>query len=90
MIKCPKCDADNQIGAIFCRGCGEKLNLDDIQPDVVRDAAAKAVEQRGGWDIGRIIRNVIGLGLLAALVGVLLMLYMARRAQYRCQREGRG
>ena len=43
MIKCPKCEADNQIGAIFCRGCGEKLELDEIKPETVMEAAESAM-----------------------------------------------
>lgn len=33
MVKCPQCSAENQIGTIFCRTCGEKLDLDSLQPD---------------------------------------------------------
>jgi uncharacterized membrane protein YvbJ len=33
MIKCPKCGSDNLLNAIFCRGCGEKLDLSELKPD---------------------------------------------------------
>ncbi len=32
MIKCPKCNAENFIGAIFCRECGGKLDLNELKP----------------------------------------------------------
>ncbi|HAR64989.1 MAG TPA: hypothetical protein DCR55_02080 [Lentisphaeria bacterium] len=32
MIQCPKCKSENQIGAIFCRTCSEKLDLDNLEP----------------------------------------------------------
>lgn len=34
MITCPKCGTDNLLNAIFCRGCGEKLDLNELKPDV--------------------------------------------------------
>lgn len=30
MIKCPKCGADNLMNAIFCRNCGDKLDLSKL------------------------------------------------------------
>ncbi|HPY90584.1 MAG TPA: zinc ribbon domain-containing protein [Lentisphaeria bacterium] len=33
MINCPKCNTDNLLNAIFCRGCGEKLELNELKPD---------------------------------------------------------
>ena len=40
-IKCTKCGHPNQLGAIFCRGCGEKLELENLQPDVKASGRAK-------------------------------------------------
>ena len=32
LIKCKNCGFENQMGAIFCRGCGEKIDLElDIE-----------------------------------------------------------
>ncbi len=28
LIKCVKCGFENQLGSIFCRGCGEKIDMD--------------------------------------------------------------
>lgn len=72
MIKCPKCQADNQIGAIFCRSCGDKLDIDKLRPDDIK----KATRNRAKL-IGRIIRNVISLILLLAIVGGAVLMALA-------------
>ncbi len=75
MINCPKCGADNQIGAIFCRGCGEKLELDELQPETVQEAARSAEgKPRTNW-FG-IIKNVVMLVLLALTILVLVSLFL--------------
>ena len=66
MINCPKCGADNLIGAIFCRGCGEKLNLDELKPEHIQQAARKERKKDGS-----LVRNLIALILLLAVAGVL-------------------
>ncbi len=75
MIKCPKCEGENQIGAIFCRGCGEKLDLDDIKPETVMDAAKKARGTKINWFSW--IKNAILLVVLAALVLFFWRLFQA-------------
>ena len=32
-LVCPKCGTDNLLNAIFCRGCGDKLNLNEMKPE---------------------------------------------------------
>lgn len=32
MLVCPKCGYDNELGRVFCHGCGEKLDLSSIRP----------------------------------------------------------
>ncbi len=34
LIKCKQCNHENQLGAIFCRGCGGKLELDAMRPEI--------------------------------------------------------
>lgn len=65
MIKCPKCGADNMIGAIFCRGCSEKLNIDDLTPDDIAKATTEKKEGGGG------ARNLVALFFFFAIVGVI-------------------
>ncbi len=35
-IKCKSCGYENQIGDVFCRKCGNELELDHIDPDQMR------------------------------------------------------
>ena len=74
MIICPKCNADNQIGAIFCRGCGEKLDLDELKPETVM-RAAKALHKTS-FNVLGLIKNLIMLTILVVLVGFLMGLFM--------------
>ncbi len=51
MIKCQKCGFENQMGSIFCRECGEKLNMDAIDPnklqkDVNKEKNLKRAKKR--------------------------------------------
>lgn len=51
MIKCQKCGFENQMGSIFCRDCGEKLNMDAIDPnklqkDVEKEKSIKLAKKR--------------------------------------------
>lgn len=34
LIQCPECNYDNQLGAIFCRNCGQKLDIEKFRPKV--------------------------------------------------------
>jgi len=66
MINCPKCGADNMIGAIFCRTCGEKLNLKDLSPDVF-DAPPVPASVR----IAQMVQRIVILVVVVALVGLI-------------------
>jgi len=51
MIKCQKCGFENQMGSIFCRECGEKLDMDAIDPnklqkDVNKEKSIKLAKKR--------------------------------------------
>ena len=51
MIKCQKCGFENQMGSIFCRECGEKLDMDAIDPnklqkDVDKEKNLKRAKKR--------------------------------------------
>ena len=71
MIKCQKCGFENQMGSIFCRECGEKLNMDAIDPnklqkDVNKEKNIKLAKKR----IKSAISSGIALIVVAAFVGV--------------------
>lgn len=67
MLKCPKCGTDNLLTAVFCRGCGERIPLDELKPDDFNDTGAKAgVDNTKQNIIGGIIIGVLVLGALIA------------------------
>jgi len=75
MIKCKECGHDNELGAIFCRECGGKLDVEAIQPDVIDKKASKNV-------VG-ILRNLISAVLLIGLIVVLgLMFYPQKMTSF--------
>jgi hypothetical protein len=71
MINCPKCGSDNMIGAIFCRSCGEKLNLNEISPEVF-DAPKVPASVKLAKMLQRVITLVVIVAILALLAGLFL------------------
>ncbi|OGV66620.1 MAG: hypothetical protein A3K19_03935 [Lentisphaerae bacterium RIFOXYB12_FULL_65_16] len=72
MIKCPKCGADNMIGAIFCRTCSGKLELNELTPDDIREAQQGNAGERFGKIAYRLLHAVIIVTLVSILVGLCL------------------
>jgi hypothetical protein len=68
LIKCPKCGFENQLGGIFCRNCGEKLDIERIRPRIA--------DKSGGFNFFGIARKLIGLILFVAVVGVLVAMFI--------------
>ena len=71
MIKCQKCGFENQMGSIFCRECGEKLNMDAIDPnklqkDVNKEKNLKRAKKR----IREAISTGFALLIVVAFLGV--------------------
>lgn len=71
MIKCQKCGFENQMGSIFCRECGEKLNMDAIDPnklqkDVNKEKNIKLAKKR----IKSAISSGIAILVVLAFIGV--------------------
>ena len=71
MIKCQKCGFENQMGSIFCRECGEKLNMDAIDPnklqkDVNKEKNLKRAKKR----IKEAISTGFAILIVAAFLGV--------------------
>jgi hypothetical protein len=71
MINCPKCGADNMIGAIFCRTCGEKLNLNELSPDVF-DAPKVPASVKLVKMLQRVLILVILVAIVALVAGIFL------------------
>lgn len=61
LIKCQKCGHENQLGAIFCRNCGDKLDIETIHPEV---GVSKS------FNFVKTIRKLIGLFSFLILAGI--------------------
>ena len=64
MLRCPKCGTDNLLSAVFCRGCGERMNLDEIKPD--------DFDKLDNKKDANTIQNIIG----GIIIGVLVVAFV--------------
>jgi hypothetical protein len=77
MIICPNCKTENRLGAIFCRSCGAKLSLDDLNVQnfeqktgvVTKEKVDKAKKKR------RFIINIIRLALLLLIAFAIYLVF---------------
>lgn len=60
-LKCPKCGTDNLITAIFCRGCGDKLDLDAMTPEVI------IADKKKGMPLGQKIGVAVFFGIVVLI-----------------------
>lgn len=60
-LTCPKCGADNLLNAIFCRQCGDKLDLAAMKPE---DVAKAAKVKKQGASKGQVIFVSVFFGLV--------------------------
>lgn len=74
LIKCKNCGFENQMGAIFCRGCGEKIDLESMDPDTV----AKSNEKKGA-KILKAIRKTLSVIILLGLIGAIASVFVTFR-----------
>lgn len=66
LIKCLECGHDNQMGAIFCRDCGTKLDMEAIKPKA---------ESKIKLKVGGLIRNIISIAVLLVVFYILGMMF---------------
>ena len=66
-IKCSKCGFENQMGAIFCRQCGEKINMDEISPESLEKGKSK---ENAGKAAAKSVRWTVRILILLILVGL--------------------
>ena len=66
-LVCPKCGTDNLLNAIFCRGCGDKLNLNEMKPEqfIQKD------EKKGTPLWQKIFTSVVG-GIIFLIGGLMI------------------
>ncbi|MFA6816464.1 MAG: zinc ribbon domain-containing protein [Lentisphaeria bacterium] len=65
MIICPKCHSENLLTAVFCRNCGEKLDLDKLKPEEIGDGSKK----KGKSLATQLVYIFISLFILALIAG---------------------
>ncbi len=76
MIKCSKCGYENQLGSIFCRGCGEKIDTSALDPQAngkvpgVEMADGKKKKKKGFGTFSLILLLILA-GLIALVVLIL-------------------
>ena len=74
LMKCNECGHDNQLGAIFCRECGTKLDVEKMRPKV---------EVKVERNIGGIVKNIVALVVLLSLaLSVVLVFYPQSGGSY--------
>ena len=66
MIRCQECNADNMVGAIFCRSCGSKLKLDEIRPETENQRSESFL-----GNLNKMAGKIAGMLVLLALLGLL-------------------
>ncbi len=69
MIKCPKCGSDNLLNAIFCRGCGDKLDLSELKPDAFLEKKLTK-SQKIMKIVNQVLSAIIALLLITLIVGI--------------------
>jgi hypothetical protein len=70
-MKCNECGGTSPMGAIFCRECGEKLDIDTMEPKVT----SKATD--GGFKFSKLaIRRLISLCISIIIFGSIGMLFV--------------
>ena len=71
MITCPNCGSENLVGAIFCRTCGKKLDLEHLRPETMM-AKGDSVTKKMGGVLGRMVLVLVAIVLITVLVVLLL------------------
>lgn len=77
-IPCDKCGSGNPLGAIFCRDCGEKLDLDGLKPEA-------SAHSQGGKTASKLfsfetIKRLLSLCIFILFVGILIGLFLDKSA----------
>ena len=68
---CPKCGVDNLLTAIFCRGCGEKLDLNEMKPEALLNDKHSKAKRKGASPAQKTF-----VGVFFGLLGIMVLLAM--------------
>ena len=72
LLKCSECGFDNQLGAIFCRECGAKLDVEKMRPQVK--------EKKIKFSFGDLARNLLAIAVLGGLAFSIAMMFYPEHA----------
>ena len=72
MLICPKCSNDNELGRIFCRGCGDRLDLSAIKPPSAEERKRRLLK-KGAARVTRLILNLVILGALILAIALICL-----------------
>ena len=72
LLKCKECGHENQLGVIFCRDCGEKLDVETMRPEVK--------EYKPKFAFGDLAKNLLAVAVLGGLVFVIAMMFYPEHA----------
>ena len=79
LLKCNECGNENQLGAIFCRECGTKLDVEKMRPKV---------ESKVEKNIAGLVKNIIAIVVLLTLAIVIgLMFFPQSGSSYELTKE---
>ncbi len=70
-LKCPKCGTDNLLTAIFCRGCGDKLDLNAMKPEALLNDEHSMKKNQGATKGQKIF-----VGVFFGILGLIVLLVM--------------
>jgi hypothetical protein len=70
LVKCANCGHDNQLGAIFCRNCGDKLNIEEMRPEVKDKRGIKI-------NFLKLFKTLIQLAIFVIIIGGALCLFVS-------------
>ena len=79
MMQCPQCGTANRLGALFCRSCGVKIEVDSVTKDTFEHVTGIVPKDRvdAKKRVRSIIFNSLRLAFLAAIVfGIYLALQL--------------
>lgn len=70
-LRCPNCGTDNLLNAIFCRGCGEKLDLSKMTPEQLLEDEKQKNAKPGATKGQKIFSSIFAGILIVIIVGLL-------------------
>lgn len=77
LLKCKQCGYENQIGSIFCRGCGAKVDSSALDPDSPdADIAKKEIKRQKALElVTTLLKRAVSFVILVFVVITLCFLF---------------